>query len=181
MRLAGYRRCTSEAQYAYGKMGDAPRIRITTMMRRRGRPAAGRRRRSEDVGILSPCHQHEMGTSSGGGACLTGCVPSTGWVNQSTWVHQPLPAPPSEPPINRLRPSHQRCLLLCNTLHRNNTACHVAFRHACLPHNLALSKQTQTQTQDTRIPNVRLHTATTSQPASIPLLHLPLHDSPPTL
>lgn len=72
---------------------------------------------------------HELGMTdegrSGGGACLTGCVPSTGW---STWDPSAITTTTDEPPIIRLRPSHQRCLLLCKRTapktalpHRNDT------------------------------------------------------------
>ena len=69
-----------------------------------------------------------------GGACLTGCVPSTGW---STWDPSAITTTSHEPPIIRLRPSHQRCLLLCkhtapklHCLPASPQRCHVAFRHA---------------------------------------------------
>lgn len=123
----------------------------------------------EEEKSVACCHLTGVGHD---GACLTGCVPSTGW---STWDPSAITTTTDEPPIIRLRPSHHRCLLLCK-----RTAPKTALPHrndAMSPSAMPASPQPTPDTAaDATCPAC---VRTTTSPASIPLfLHLLLPESP---
>lgn len=117
----------------------------------------------EEEKSVACCHLTGVGHD---GACLTGCVPSTGW---STWDPSAITTTTDEPPIIRLRPSHHRCLLLCK-----RTAPKTALPHrndAMSPSAMPASPQPTPDTAADATAPACVCTATTP-----PLLH-PYHYS----